>query len=393
VFVLLKELNKTIAQLQRLQKQMNAINQEINELKNVEDPAPIDVRTLEEEVTNFDHKIAELELKKEESSRKVDEQKRRLEAMENDLHVMEDRMIMAAQKLDPFREKLARIDNEMERARQEFKHYQQKMREFEAKLADIKKRHLEAEKEVEDAASKASQICAEKIRTRRTAQNIESEISQIQRQITIEQRNHGDQDEIRKIYLEKKERFESVSKEVNQLSCFLDKLSSMLAERSRWYVHMRDSLSMIMRCNFYRHVCVRPSFSGQLHISHSQQTVKPILQTDARQSSSSDIVPFSKSTRTLSGGERSYTTACFILSLWEMMDSPFRCLDEFDVFMDLVNRRMCMDMMLRAAEKKRDCQFVFLSPLNMSQLQITDNPNIDLRIFEMAPPRDKDKPK
>jgi len=359
---------------------------EMRELRNVEDPAPVDVQTLEEEVANFEKKIRQLEAKKTELTQKVDEAKSDLETIENELRSVEDRIRMAAQKLDPYREKLARVDTEVDRARQEFKHYQQKMKEFEAKLADIRKRHSDAEKEVEETTAKASQICADKIRTRRTAQNIESEITQIQRQIAIEQRNRGDQDEIRKIFEEKRDRFESVSAEVHQLSCFLDKLASMLAERDRWYIRMRDSMSMILKCNFYCYVCVRPCFSGKLDISHSRQTIEPILQTDVRQQSSSGLS--SKSTRTLSGGERSYATACFILALWDVMDSPFRCLDEFDVFMDLVNRRMCMEMMLKAAEKKRGSQFVFLSPLNMSQLKITNNPNIDLKIFEMAPPRD-----
>ena len=42
--------------------------------------------------------------------------------------------------------------------------------------------------------------------------------------------------------------------------------------------------------------------------------------------------------KVLSGGERSFVTVCYLLALCKKLQSSFHALDEFDVFMDNVNR-------------------------------------------------------
>uniref|UniRef100_A0A2K6GZB3 Structural maintenance of chromosomes protein 6 n=1 Tax=Propithecus coquereli TaxID=379532 RepID=A0A2K6GZB3_PROCO len=86
--------------------------------------------------------------------------------------------------------------------------------------------------------------------------------------------------------------------------------------------------------------------------------------------------------RALSGGERSFSTVCFILSLWSIAESPFRCLDEFDVYMDMVNRRIAMDMILKMADSQRFRQFILLTPQSMSSLPSSKL----IRILRMSDP-------
>ncbi|XP_034053646.1 structural maintenance of chromosomes protein 6-like [Gymnodraco acuticeps] len=86
--------------------------------------------------------------------------------------------------------------------------------------------------------------------------------------------------------------------------------------------------------------------------------------------------------RSLSGGERSFSTVCFVVSLWAITEAPFRCLDEFDVFMDMVNRRISMDMMLKVASGQRYRQFIFLTPQSISSLPQSKN----IRILRLKDP-------
>jgi len=72
-----------------------------------------------------------------------------------------------------------------------------------------------------------------------------------------------------------------------------------------------------------------------------------------------------KDPKSLSGGEKSFSTICLLLALWETMGSPIRCLDEFDVFMDAVNRRISMKMLVDTAKDSNETQYILITPQDM----------------------------
>ena len=69
-----------------------------------------------------------------------------------------------------------------------------------------------------------------------------------------------------------------------------------------------------------------------------------------------------------------------ILALLESMTLPFRVLDEFDVFMDSVNRRIAIQNILNFARIGRKYQFVFLTPLGTDNIDTND----DVKIIKLS---------
>lgn len=70
---------------------------------------------------------------------------------------------------------------------------------------------------------------------------------------------------------------------------------------------------------------------------------------------------------TLSGGERSFAGVCFLLSLWPNVGCPVKVLDEFDVFMDNLNRKLTIKIVLSFLARNA-CQVILITPLNTKDL-------------------------
>jgi len=372
-------------QLQVFRRKISCTNLEISELRNVDDPTPGDIRTLEEELEVVTRKVRELDAKVNVTKTAMDSATSSLKDAETDMTDAEERVRTVTEQLTPFQESLAQVHSELQRAGDNVSYYSKKMKEFEAKVADMKRRCEAAEKVVADSVSKASQISAEKIETRRTAENISSEIQQVQVQIEAECIQRGDPEQLRTDLYNRKVRCLEVSEDLQLLASFLKRLAEMMKMRTTWFEETRQHISNMLKSYFSRCVTVQKNLIGRLHISHENGTVEPIIEriddvaSDQRRSA----------LRGLSGGERSFVMTCFILSLWQMIESPFSCLDEFDVFMDHINRQHCLDMLLKVSmspSSETSRQFIILSPLSLAQWNLSKE---NVHVLRLAAPREQ----
>jgi len=110
--------------------------------------------------------------------------------------------------------------------------------------------------------------------------------------------------------------------------------------------------------------------------------IKGKLEIDIHEQSM-DILMFDNiSTSCASGGERTFATVALILALWSNMQLPFYSIDEYDVYMDNINRITTTQLLMNAIENRKN-QFIFLTPQDVSHIKSADN----IKIVKMKEPR------
>lgn len=96
---------------------------------------------------------------------------------------------------------------------------------------------------------------------------------------------------------------------------------------SRW-TDFREHIAARARQMFSHHLTSR-GFTGKLKFQHEKCTLDILIQTEA---DAGKVKARQKDTKSLSGGEKSFSTVCLLLTMWESVGCPLRCLDEFVSF-------------------------------------------------------------
>uniref|UniRef100_A0A671N6N7 Structural maintenance of chromosomes protein 6 n=1 Tax=Sinocyclocheilus anshuiensis TaxID=1608454 RepID=A0A671N6N7_9TELE len=213
----------------------------------------------------------------------------------------------------------------------------------------------------QDCEAKAKEICPVRQQVDQSARCIDAQITRLRQKISTEESSHGDKEQVIREYAEAHNNYKSKSSQLRDLRKFIDRLDHIMIDRQDRYKSMRRSLSV--RCKLYfSNFMMQLNCSGSMMFDHINESLSISVKPPGQEKNDVNDM------RSLSGGERSFSTVCFILALWEITESPFRCLDEFDVYMDMHNRSISMNMLVALSERQHVRQFIFITPQSTSHL-------------------------
>ncbi|XP_063040294.1 structural maintenance of chromosomes protein 6 [Engraulis encrasicolus] len=369
------KMNSVIITCKKNQASINQVKTSISELENVEESQVEDISTLEEDAQEIQQKI-ELEKKNVEKTKtELDKQEEALKDVNGKFQNVKNKMEELTDDTDQLKEEQVKGEAECSKLEQTLKILEKKAKAHEENIQTIRSELTAKEEDIQECIEKAKLICPERLSVDRSTKSLDTEITRLRQKITAQEQSHGDKDKVIREYAEAHENYKSKSSQLRDLKKFIDCLDNIMTDRQARYKTLRRSLSV--RCKLYfNNFLIKLQCCGSMKFDHNNETLSISVKPPGQESDSvSDM-------RSLSGGERSFSTVCFILSLWEITESPFRCLDEFDVYMDMHNRRISLDLLLELSERQHLRQFIFITPQTTSNLPKSDH----IKIHQLEDP-------
>lgn len=356
------------------------LQSEHSSLKNFSEAEPTVISSLEtdrdEQLARLEEEEAKLEAIKgqlQDINQKVTETKKEIE----DLHEMQQEL---KQKIKLTEKRRGELQDEIRKLDSSRNH--RKLRSQEEKVDQLKDNVQEIEERVTALTDNALKETGDRFETDKTSNQIKPLIREKKALLEESDVNPEQEGEVRQKYDQAKKQLDDIQSVIDVVEkCTIKYEDSFKKRRELFYDRLvritQDTKDKFKRC------LNQLGFEGYLDIEHTSKSQNKKARLEIRVNPKAGTGgQLCKDTRSLSGGERSFSTVAFLLALWEGCNSPFRILDEVDVFMDMVTRQVSMDTMIQAAEESGR-QHIFLSPLPIIENHVNKE---NVRIHRMPEP-------
>ncbi|KAL0584383.1 hypothetical protein ABG067_005734 [Albugo candida] len=265
---------------------------------------------------------------------------------------------------------LNKLQGELEQRYQALRTHKSKQMRLKRSLDEIEKqiqtneeKHRTCQLECEQVCRKAQQHCnsEQRIAVTESHEYYGKKLTHIQQKIDRERQRFEGMN-LTDLALDKEEKTLQFERQKTILDRYvenLQELRQMLQERQSMWKLLRNEIAHRSSMEFNR-LMLNNNFAGKLKFSHSGGTLEiTVVQNDQAATTRASRITNMKE---LSGGERSYTQISLLIALGQCIECPFRVMDEFDVFMDAVNRDMAIQLLVQAAKRESGKQFIFVTP-------------------------------
>ncbi|XP_040582099.1 structural maintenance of chromosomes protein 6 [Lepeophtheirus salmonis] len=359
---------KKINEQQRIITEKSAKLNVINSEEQTEEP-PMDVVVMEEDLEGFEEMKGRLSDELESESEQFASVKEVcLSAQKNYAEIEEKCSTYNTESLE---RKMLNIQSDINQIDKERNRITQKKTEFSEMISTKQEDKDKVSLEIDKHLQKAKKWSEERIDTIRSKDEIYNKIQAAEQSLKERQeRVHESPETITKEYGRLGNLFRSVTTKCITLSEKIQRLGETLDIRKLGFVEIRKSVCRRIKMAFSMRLSAR-NYIGELSFDHKENSLRMSVNPEG-----SSVSKQRRGLKTLSGGEKSYSTISLILALWDSMHPPFRIMDEFDVFMDMVNRRVALDLIINIATDTRKFQYIFLTPLNIDNVQVNEDVSI-----------------
>ncbi|XP_018392244.1 PREDICTED: structural maintenance of chromosomes protein 6 [Cyphomyrmex costatus] len=368
------ELTNVNTMVRKLRSAQSECTNSINELKDkIETIEGTSVDVFRHEAAEIEKKIALESAAGKLLAENVQELQKNVESLDMEVKRCRDLRHNLHTVVDPLKDQIRELTREKERHRYECQRSTRKLQDTRQAIQCATGEFEIQERATKKAVSVATEKCA-RINTTRSINQIKTVLTDLKDKIREIENQFGCVNELR-IQLSQKQQKYGVNIEfASKLKKSYEKHIERVKHRQKMFLQLRDMYSVYVQKSFTDMLSLR-QYKGTVVIDHVNKVLD--LHVCARDDKKSG-----NDTRSLSGGERSYSTVAFILALWDCVQLPFYFLDEFDVFMDKVNRRVIMDILLDHTKSHPQSQFAFLTPLDTSHILADDY----VTIHQLQPP-------
>ncbi|CAG8497689.1 11743_t:CDS:10 [Ambispora leptoticha] len=260
-------------------------------------------------------------------------------------------------------------------------HWELKLAKEQKELDAFESQLAELHEKLEETTRQAESYCAERVQVTMKPNALDRKIRSIQTKLREREKEQGASlEEIASDLQTKRDTYKQALAEIANMDSFIEELKYSLKLRMRNLEEFRTFIAIRAKQCFQYQLSKR-GYTGKLLFDHQERTLNLRVNTEVQVDDQTETAT-EKDPKSLSGGEKSFSTICLLLALWEAMGCPIRCLDEFDVFMDAVNRRISMRMMIETARESDCIQYILITPQDASSV----SPGPDVFVHRLHDP-------